>query len=192
MIFSLIMKLKLSKNERFVLECLIDDGRMSRTEIAKKIGLTSQAIGKIERKLIGGGVIRGYSADVDYEKLGIEVFAVAHFRLKSGSWNRLENEDIKKRVNGPHLINVYRFNDGNITHMVVYGFRNMREAENYLQTLQTQRGHISELIKVNIISSESVLKHSMKELLIKVLREYDLDALASPEKPSYNELSETT
>ncbi len=177
------MKQKLSLNERKVLKHLINNSRINRTEIARDVGITSQAVGKIEKKLEKTGVIKGYTAVVDNDKLGIEVFAIALFKFKSGSWTRLEKEDIKSRVNGPHLINVYRFKEGDITHMVVYGFRNLREVDNYFHNLQTERGHISELIKVYTISSDSVLKQSINELLLKVLKEYDDDTMAKPEPP---------
>ncbi|MBD3387993.1 MAG: winged helix-turn-helix transcriptional regulator [Candidatus Altiarchaeales archaeon] len=177
------MKPKLSVNERKVLAHLIGDGRISCTEIARNLGITSQAVGKIKDKLEKEGFIQGYTAEVDFEKLGVNVFAIAFFNFKSGSWSRLERQDIMQRVKGPHLVRVYRLSEGDITHMVVYGFRSVKEMEHYFQVLQTEREHISELKKVYVISSESILKDSPKELFLKLIDELDLDVLARPEKP---------
>jgi len=177
------MKLSLSGNERAVLKALIQDGRASCTEIAKELGITSQAVGKIQDKLERLGVIKGYAALVDYEKLGIDVLAIAFFRFKSGSWTRLEKEDIMQRVKGPHLIRVYRLNEGEYTHIVVYGFRSIKELDNYVHLLQTERGHISELKKLYVLSAGSVLKDSPAELLLKVIDELDQEVLARPDKP---------
>ena len=177
------MRLKLSSNDKKVLEILIQDGRTPCSEIARSVGITSQGVGKIKEKLECEGVIRGYSTIVDYEKLGVEVFAIAFFRFKSGSWTRLENEDIKQRVKGPHLIRVYRFAEGDVTHMILYGFRSLKELDNYFHILQTERGHISELKKLYILSTDSVVKDSPTELLLKVLDEDSTGMLARPETP---------
>lgn len=181
------MKIKLSDNERRVLEVLIRDARKPRTEIGRDLGITSQAVGKIQEKLEKQGVIQGYTATVDYDKLGIEVFAVALFRLKSGTWTRVENDYMKERVKGPHLIKVYRFSEGEITHMTLYGFRSLKELDNYVHVLQTEKGHISELKKLYVFSASSILKDSPQELFIKVLNEGD-DVLARPEKPPVEQI----
>ena len=173
----------MSDNEKKVLKLLVQDGRMSCSDIARKLGITSQAVGKIQDKLEREGVIKGYSTIVDYDSLGVGVFAVALFRFKSGSWSRLEKEDIKDRVRGPHLIRVYRFNEGDITHMVHYGFRSLREMDNYFHILQTERGHISELKKLHIMSVDSVMKDSPMELFLKVIDEMGSEKLARPLSP---------
>lgn len=174
---------KLSGNEKAVLSHLIRDGRASCTEIAKELGITSQAVGKIKDKLETQGFIKGYSAVVDYEHLGIDVFAIALFRFKSGSWSKLEKADINKRVKGPHLIRVFRLQEGDITHMVVYGFRSIKEMENYFHVLQTEREHISELQKIYVLSPGSVLKDTPNELLLKAIAEQGQEELARPENP---------
>jgi DNA-binding Lrp family transcriptional regulator len=175
------MKLNLSINEIAVLDCLIEDGRMSNTDIARKIGITSQAVGKIQSKLIKNGIIKGFTTEIDYDTLGIEVFTIAFFRFKSGSWTYLEKEDIIRRLSGPHLIRVYRLSEDDITHIVIYGFRNIKEAEHYFQTLQVQREHISEIRKLYYLSSSSILKNSPQDLLLKILREGESIGLAEPE-----------
>jgi Lrp/AsnC family leucine-responsive transcriptional regulator len=182
-VIGLIMKLDMSDNERKVLKYLIQNSRMSCTDMARKIGITSQAIGRIVDKLENTGVIKGYTANIDYEKLGIDVLAIAFFRFKSGSWTHLEREDIMQRVKGPHLVRVYRLNEGEFTHIVVYGFRSIKELDNYVHILQTERGHISELKKLYVLSAGSVLKDSPAELLLKAIDELDQEILARPEKP---------
>jgi len=174
-------QIRLSKNEGEVLKHLIRDGRAQCTEIAKRLGVSSQAIGKIKDKLEKQGVIKGYHAEIDPKKLGIDVFAIALFRFKSGVWNKLEEEDIKRRMRGPHLVRVYRLTEGDYTHMVIYGFRSMREVENYFQVLQKERAHISELKKLYVMTAESVIKDSPEDLLTKVIDELGTDVLARPE-----------
>jgi DNA-binding Lrp family transcriptional regulator len=177
------MRPLLSVHERKVLECVLFDGRMPCTEIADKAGISSQAVGRILEKLKSSGVISGFTALVDYEKLGIDVLAVGFFRFKSGSWSRLEEDDIRQRLSGPHLIQVYRVVEGEATHMIVYGFRGLKELDNYFHVLQVERGHISELRKLYILSASSVLKDSPNELLLKVIGELGHEVLGRPEAP---------
>ncbi len=175
------MKQKLSENEREVLKSLIKDGRARCTDMARRLGISSQAVGKIKDKLERRGFIRGYSADADYRRLGIDVFAIAFFRFKSGSWGKMEERDLRERVSGPHLVRVYRISKGDFTHMVVYGFRSVREMEHYFHRLQKQRGHVSELKRYYVLSADSVMKDSMDDLLLKAIGELGRERLAEPE-----------
>ena len=129
--------LKLTRNEKTVLKSLIVNGRISDSEIAKKLGITAQAVGKIRRKLEKMELIKGYTTLVDYEKLGIKVFAVALFKYAHEYVGKLGDEDIKERIRGPHIINFYRVPEGDVTHIVVYGFRSLDELDNYFHALQT-------------------------------------------------------
>ncbi|VVB53551.1 HTH-type transcriptional regulator Ptr2 [uncultured archaeon] len=177
------MTVKLTDNEKKVLEFLLTDGRTSATEIGKHLGITPQAAGKIKDKLEEKGIIKGYTAIVDYSKVGISVFAIGFFKFKSGAWTRLEDEDITNRMSGPHLIRVFRFQEGEFTHMVVYGFRSIMELDHYFHILQTERGHISELKKLYVLSESSILKDSPNELLVKAIQELGKETLARPEQP---------
>ncbi len=177
------MENKLSSNEKKVLKCLLEDGRMSRTDIGKRIDMTSQGVARIERKLKDQGIIKGYSVNIDHEIMGVGVFAIAFFRLKSGTWNTLSKDNIKERMKGPNIIKLYRFSEGDITHMIIYGFKTLKDADNYFHILQTERGHISELIKVNILSSSSLLKDSSRDLFEKILDENGEDEMARPPHP---------
>ena len=178
------MKVKFTENDKKVLKLLLEGGRMSCTEMAEELGITSQAVGRIKEKLEKTGIIKGYTATIDQQKIGIEVIAIALFRFKSGTWSRLEEQDIRERVKGPHLVRVYRVNDGDVTHMVVYGFRSLKEVDNYFHVLQTERGHISELKKLYVLSTDSVIKDSPGELMAKVIDEFGgLGGLARPDSP---------
>ncbi|MFH0863287.1 MAG: winged helix-turn-helix transcriptional regulator [Candidatus Altiarchaeota archaeon] len=177
------MKLSLSENEKSVLGMVISDGRLTCTEMGRRIGISSQAVGKIVDKLESSGIVTGYTATVDYERLGVEVFAVGFFRFKSGSWARLEEADIRERLRGPHLIQVMRVVEGDATHMILYGFRSMKELDNYFHILQQERGHISELRKLYVLSASSVLKDSPNELLLKAISELGEEVLGRPEPP---------
>lgn len=175
--------LKLTRNEKTVLKALIINGRVSDSEVAKKIGVTAQAVGKIRRKLEKLELIKGYTTIVDYDQLGIKAFAVALFKYSHEIVGQLGDGDIRERIQGPHIINFYRVPEGDVTHIVVYGFRSLDELDHYFHALQTERGHISEIRKLYVFSSRSLMKSSPQELLIKIIDEMGKETLARPMKP---------
>ena len=175
--------LKLTRNEKTVLKALIINGRVSDSEIAKKIGVTAQAVGKIRRKLEKHEIITGYSTNVNYEKIGLKAFAVALFKYSPEIVGKLGEEDIRDRIKGPHIINFYRVPEGDVTHIVVYGFRSLDELDSYFHVLQTERGHISEIRKLFIFSGKSLMKSSAQELFVKIIDEMGIETSARPLKP---------
>ncbi|MFH1125499.1 MAG: Lrp/AsnC family transcriptional regulator [Candidatus Altiarchaeota archaeon] len=176
--------MQLTRNDKRVLKFLIESGRASDADISRKLSITSQAVGKIRKKLENEGFIKGYTTEVDYEKLGIKVFAVVLFKYMPEVWKTIKSdEDIRERIKGPHIMEFYRVPEGDVTHIVVYGFRSMDELDNYFHVLQTERGHISEIRKMYVFSSRSVIKQSPKELLTKVIDELGRETLARPLKP---------
>ncbi|MFH1403684.1 MAG: Lrp/AsnC family transcriptional regulator [Candidatus Altiarchaeota archaeon] len=183
--------IKLTRNERKVLKFLIQNGRISDAEMARKLSITAQAVGKIRRKLEEEGIIRSYTTQVDYDKLGINVFAIAMFRIRPESWKTMVESDIRERVKGPHIINFYRLSEGDVTHVLVYGFRNLSDLDNYFHVLQTERGHISELRRLYVFSAKSVVKESPKELLIKIIDEMGKETPPRPLPPPHKRKTST-
>jgi len=177
-------KIDLTRNEKKVLKLLIADGRKPDADIARTLNITSQAVGKIRKKLETEEIIEGYSTRVDYAKLGIKVFAVVLFKYIPDVWKKIKSdEDVNQRVKGPHIINFYRVPEGDVTHIVTYGFRSLDELDHYFHTLQTERGHLSEIRKLYVFSAKSLIKENPKELLLKVIDEIDQEKLARPLKP---------
>ncbi len=174
--------MELTRNERRVLSFLIENGRATDAELSKKLNITSQAIGKIRKKLETLGVIKGYSTIIDYEKIGIKVFAVALFKFIPEVWKTLKDKDVTERIRGLNIINFYRVPEGDVTHIVVYGFRNLDELDHYFHVLQTERGHISEIRKLYIFSAKSLKKDSANDLCKQVLKEWGYEQLPGPIK----------
>ncbi|ODS39834.1 MAG: hypothetical protein A7315_10390 [Candidatus Altiarchaeales archaeon WOR_SM1_79] len=174
--------MELTRNERRVLNFLIENGRATDAELSKKLKITSQAIGKIRKKLEREGIIKGYSTIIDYEKLGIKVFAIALFKFIPEVWKTLKDKHVAERIRGSNIINFYRIPEGDVTHIVVYGFRSLDELDHYFHVLQTERGHISEIRKLYIFSAKSLKKDSPNDLCIKVLKEWGYEQLPRPVK----------
>jgi len=83
--------MKLTKNEKKALKLLLDNSRISDSEIASKLNISSQAVGKIRRKL-ESSIINSYSLNLNYSKLGIQTFAIAVAKLTKDGLDKGELE----------------------------------------------------------------------------------------------------
>ena len=71
--------------DRLILELLRRDGRMAHAAIAKEVGLSGPAVHERVKKLEQRGVIAGYSAILDPEKLGREHVAFCMITLSEAN-----------------------------------------------------------------------------------------------------------
>src|SRR4051794_12736526 len=61
--------------DRRIVRALVDDGRVSYTDLAERVGLSVSAVHQRVRRLETRGVIRGYSARIDADELGLPLTA---------------------------------------------------------------------------------------------------------------------
>ncbi|MCD6523192.1 MAG: Lrp/AsnC family transcriptional regulator [Candidatus Diapherotrites archaeon] len=75
----------LGKAEKKVLLCLLDNSRMSYSEIAKETWLSRQTVQRCIKSLKKKGVIRRFTVDVDPEKIGLDimVYTMASFKRQT-------------------------------------------------------------------------------------------------------------
>ncbi|MGW0604937.1 Lrp/AsnC family transcriptional regulator [Streptomyces sp. NPDC002644] len=69
-----------------VLEVLQRDGRASFTELARAVSMSPSAVTERVRRLEEAGVIQGYSAVVDPERLGLPVLAFVRLRYPTSNY----------------------------------------------------------------------------------------------------------
>ena len=75
-------KVRLDDKDWQLLELLQENARTSFIDLARKVGLSAPAATERVRRLEEAGVIRGYRADVDPEKLGFPIAAI--IRMSTG------------------------------------------------------------------------------------------------------------
>jgi DNA-binding Lrp family transcriptional regulator len=75
-----------------ILKTLVSDARLSSRQIAKKsnvsIGTVLTRIKRMEKE----GIVRGYSAIVDHEKIGYQLTAITEITVSKGRLLEVENE----------------------------------------------------------------------------------------------------
>jgi Lrp/AsnC family leucine-responsive transcriptional regulator len=75
------MTSELDEFDRKIVAALRTDGRMTITDLADRIGLSKTPTQQRLKRLVDGGVIRGFRAIVDPAKLGLDHVAFAEVKL---------------------------------------------------------------------------------------------------------------
>ncbi|GAA4513583.1 Lrp/AsnC family transcriptional regulator [Brevibacterium yomogidense] len=76
--------------DREILSILHDDGRATMTQVATKVGLSLSACHRRFRDLEAGGVIRGFRADLDFDKLGTPFEALVFVTMATGDHSAVQ------------------------------------------------------------------------------------------------------
>ncbi len=87
---------KLKPADRRILHALQADGRMTNQALAEDVGLATSPCWRRVRQLEQTGIIAGYRADLDRQKLGLGVLAFV--RVKIDSHNEGEAEEFSRSV----------------------------------------------------------------------------------------------
>src|SRR5262245_61500467 len=78
-------KVRLDDKDWQLLELLQENARTSFIQLARRVSLSAPAATERVRRVEEAGVIRGYRADVDTEKLGFPITAIIRIEVPSGS-----------------------------------------------------------------------------------------------------------
>jgi DNA-binding Lrp family transcriptional regulator len=164
--------MELTKNEKKVLKLLIDNSRISDSDMALKLGISSQAIGKIRRKL-ESSVIDSYTLNLNYAKMGVTIFAVAIAKLNRDGLDKGQLEVEQELQKNPHVIRVYRLPKHSSTHLISYGFKDMSELDNFFYSPKIKQGlhNYLETQELFIFSYNSLIKNSSSQLFHKIVDE---------------------
>lgn len=81
---------KLDQTDRKILQVLQDFGRITNVELASQVGISAPPCLRRVRALEEAGIIKGYHADIEGERLGYEVTVFAMIKL-----HHLADSDLK-------------------------------------------------------------------------------------------------
>ncbi len=74
---------KMDKIDREIVRCLEEDARLSFADLGQKVGLSKTPCWQRVRELERQGLIRGYRAELDAERLGLRVHAFVYVSIDS-------------------------------------------------------------------------------------------------------------
>ncbi len=75
--------MELDNIDKKIIHALTDDGRASVESIAETVGLSPTPTRRRIKRLEEGGVVKGYRADIDPEKCGLELAIYVFVKLQS-------------------------------------------------------------------------------------------------------------
>ena len=95
--------MELNETDKKILENLLEDARFSSRQIAKNVGVSVGTVLSRIKKMEDIGIIKGYSAILNHEKLGYELTVVTEITVSKGRLVEMENEVAKN----PNVCGVY-------------------------------------------------------------------------------------
>jgi DNA-binding Lrp family transcriptional regulator len=84
--------MQLDETDVKILKTLVADARLSSRQIAKQCGISIGTALSRTRKMEDEGIIKGYTALLDQEKLGYELTVVTEITVSKGRLLEMENE----------------------------------------------------------------------------------------------------
>ena len=152
----------LIKNERLVLQHLIENARVTDLTIAKNIGISTQAVGKIRKKLEYENIIQGYGVILNNYAVGLHMVGIVNVHIPLNSIAE-ENEFKKNLIREINLMSCFKLNHGETNFLLILGFRNIKECEETMHLLQKKYPGMK-IKDIQTTSWEYVWKNSRKDI----------------------------
>ena len=83
--------------DRKILERVLGDGRVSFRQLASEMGVSTTTVASRVARLQKAGIIGGYSALVDFQRLGYELTVVTEIHVSKGKLVEMEQEIARLR-----------------------------------------------------------------------------------------------
>ncbi len=116
--------------DKRILSVLLEDGRASCREVARILGVSPATVAKRLKKLESSGLVKGYTALLDHEKLGYDITVITAITVSGGKLLEVEREIAKL----PGVCAVYDVT-GPVDVMVIAKFRNRQELSRFTKSL---------------------------------------------------------
>ena len=124
--------MELGETDKKIVNIIIDNSRLSLRQIAKKADVSVATVMHHINKLQKEGVIKKYTAKLDYEKAGYDVEVMIEVRISKGRLFDVE----KKIAVHPNVFAVYDVT-GAFDAVVLARFPTRRQMDTFLKKLQT-------------------------------------------------------
>lgn len=111
---------------------LMANARCSSRKLAKAVGKSALTVIKRIEKLEAAAIIKGYSALLDFDKLGYSITAIINLKVAKGKLKEVE-EKIAKHSS---VFSVYDVT-GSYDTVVLGRFKSVRSLDNFLKLVQT-------------------------------------------------------
>ncbi len=122
--------MKLDEIDKKIIDELHNDSRLSMSELGRRVNLSSPSVTERVRRMESFGVIKKYTVEVDYEKLGMPIQCIIEATIKNGDYRTFKNY-IKKLHNVDFCYRIA----GNACYMLKMHFETFAEAEEFINAV---------------------------------------------------------
>ncbi|TWI60039.1 Lrp/AsnC family transcriptional regulator [Halalkalibacter nanhaiisediminis] len=120
--------MKIDDIDRMILDELHINSRLSMSEIGRRVNLSSPSVTERVRQMESFGIIKKYTLEIDYEKLGLPIQCIIEATVKNGDYKAFKNF-IQKF---PNVQFCYRV-AGNACYMLKMHFDTFSKAEQFIE-----------------------------------------------------------
>ena len=125
---------KLKKKDKCILNALLENGRLSYSELSRRCGISRQVAFVRLKKLLGDGVAKGFSVCLDADKLGFSFNAYVLLIAKPEEQLRRELEEFLSNSKNVRKIQLLF---GRFDFFLELLFRDKDEMTGFLRTMQS-------------------------------------------------------
>ena len=139
-----------------LLKHLSKNGKASQRELAETTGFALGTVSNRLKTLEKENIIRGYTADIDPEKVGFTLTATIHLRITKGKIMSVQNSIAKH----PRVFAVYDIT-GEWDSLVLARFKDREEMDDFIKTTLSQKN-------IERTSSSLVLNNVKEDMRINI------------------------
>ena len=136
--------MKIDKSNWLILEELQNNARSPLKELARKVGLSSPAVSDRIQKMEDAGIIKGYGARIDLERIGLPMSIYISAKIRFG-----QNEKFYELIHATPEISECHKLTGNDCLLIKANVRNTK----HLEELNSKLSHYGELTTSLVLSS---------------------------------------
>ncbi|MEK5267328.1 Lrp/AsnC family transcriptional regulator [Weizmannia sp. FSL W8-0401] len=133
--------MKIDEIDKEILNVLKNDSRLSMREISKRIHLSAPSVAERVKKLESFGIIKNYTIELDYKKLGYEIECFVEVTLRYGDYKKFK-EFISDY---PTAEFCYRI-AGSACYIVKLRLKHLSDAEEFINAVTTYAGTVTHIV----------------------------------------------
>ncbi|MGE8206954.1 Lrp/AsnC family transcriptional regulator [Heyndrickxia sp. NPDC080065] len=122
--------MKIDEIDKKIIDELRQNSRLSMSELGRRINLSSPSVTERVRQMESFGIIKKYTLEIDYLKLGLPIHCIIEATIKNGDY-----KSFKKYIEElPNVEFCYRI-AGNTCYMIKMQFETFSKAEEFIDNV---------------------------------------------------------
>ena len=123
--------MKIDEIDRKILNVMLENSRLSFREIAKKVGVSVVTVLKRVKELEKEKVIKNYTVELDYEKLGYDITALTQIRVSKG-----KSQTVGKVIGMENHVKAMYNVTGPFDDIIIGKFKNRKSMDAFIKRIQ--------------------------------------------------------